>query len=285
PFFPLVFWGGIFGKFMHYLPVTVILTLTASLIVAYLINPVFAVWFMGDPKREGKVISPTRSKRRKWFGYSALILLLLVLYMSGTIGMGNFVLFFVVFVLLYQFVLSKAVTWFQQKGWPTVQRWYANFLTLALKHPWKMLVGMTILLFASCGVTLTRQSNIVLFPSADPNFIYVYMTLPVGTDVDVTDSLTRIVENKVIETLGENNPIVESVISNVALGASEDMFDRSATSNKGKVSIAFVDYGKRGGVNTRDLMDDIRTATRGLIPGAEIVVDQEQGGPPTPKPI
>ncbi|HNG90661.1 MAG TPA: efflux RND transporter permease subunit, partial [Saprospiraceae bacterium] len=43
PFFPLVFWGGIFGKFMKYLPVTVIITLTASLFVAYVINPVFAV--------------------------------------------------------------------------------------------------------------------------------------------------------------------------------------------------------------------------------------------------
>jgi multidrug efflux pump subunit AcrB len=53
PFVPLVFWNGIFGKFMVYLPVTVIITLTASLLVAYIINPVFAVWFMGDPKREG----------------------------------------------------------------------------------------------------------------------------------------------------------------------------------------------------------------------------------------
>jgi multidrug efflux pump len=41
PFFPLVFWGGIFGKFMHFLPVTIIITLTASLVVAYVINPVF----------------------------------------------------------------------------------------------------------------------------------------------------------------------------------------------------------------------------------------------------
>ncbi|MCY7328022.1 MAG: efflux RND transporter permease subunit [Saprospiraceae bacterium] len=46
PFVPLVFWGGIFGKFMHYLPVTIIITLTGSQLVAYLIKPVFAVWYM-----------------------------------------------------------------------------------------------------------------------------------------------------------------------------------------------------------------------------------------------
>ena len=64
PFIPLVFWGGIFGKFMHFLPVTVIITLTASLVVAYILNPVFAVWFMGDDKREGKVIDPVKKRRR-----------------------------------------------------------------------------------------------------------------------------------------------------------------------------------------------------------------------------
>lgn len=285
PFFPLVFWGGIFGKFMHYLPVTIIITLTASLLVAYVINPVFAVWFMGDPVREGKVIDPARQKRRRIFGYALLVLTTAAIYMSGNIGMGNFVLVCIAFAFLYKYVLSKGVKWFQQKGWPGIQSWYAGFLAWALRHPWKLLFGMTILLFASCGITLTRQSNVVLFPKADPNFIYVYLTLPVGTDVDVTDSLTSVIEAKVIETFGENNPMVESVITNVALGASEDQFDRAATSNKGKVGVAFVEYSKRNGVSTRDFMDKIRNATSGIIPGAEIVVDQEQGGPPTPKPI
>lgn len=285
PFFPLVFWGGIFGKFMHYLPVTVILTLTASLAVAYVINPVFAVWTMGDPVREGKVRDPRKQKRKRIFGYSLLILVTVSLYMSGSIGMGNFVVTCILFGVFYKYVLSKAVKYFQQKGWPSIQRKYAGFLTWALRHPWSMLTGITILLFASCGITLTRQSNIVLFPKADPNFIFVYLTLPVGTDVNVTDSLTKVVENKVIETLGPDNPIVESIISNVALGASEDQFDRSATSNKGKVGVAFVEYGKRKGVSTKQYMDDIRNATKGLIPGGEIIVDQEHGGPPTPKPI
>lgn len=285
PFVPLVFWGGIFGKFLHYMPVTVIITLTASLVVAYVMNPVFAVMFMGDPKREGRVIDPAKQKRRRIFGYSLLGLTLLGFYMTGNVLMGNFTIVCVLFAVLYKFVLSKAVTWFQVNGWPAVQNKYASFLTWALRHPWKLLTAMTLLLFASCGITLTRQANIVLFPKADPNFIFVYMTLPVGTDVNVTDSLTSILENRVIEVLGEDNPIVESVISNVALGASEDQFDRSAVSNKGKVGIAFVEYGKREGVSTREYLDEIRKGTHGLIPGAEIIVEQEAGGPPAPKPI
>ncbi len=43
PFFPLLFWPGIAGKFMKFLPMTLIITLFASLFVAFIMNPVFAV--------------------------------------------------------------------------------------------------------------------------------------------------------------------------------------------------------------------------------------------------
>ncbi|MEZ4920422.1 MAG: efflux RND transporter permease subunit [Saprospiraceae bacterium] len=285
PFFPLVFWGGIFGKFMHFLPVTIIITLTASLLVAYIINPVFAVWFMRRDGDRSMAIDSAKSRRRKIAAFVIFGLAVLYFYANGNIAMGNLLVVIALLVVLYQYVLYKAVDWFQEKAWPGVQQTYAGFLKFALGRPWTMLGAMTLLLIGSCGITASREANIVLFPKADPNFIFVYMNMPVGTDVEITDSLTQIIEKKVVETLGEDNPIVESVISNVALNASEDQFDRSATSNKGKVGVAFVEYGKRNGVSTKKYMDDIREATRGLIPGAEITVDQEQGGPPTPKPI
>src|SRR5690606_22819923 len=53
PFIPLAFWKGVIGEFMFYLPITLIITLLASLLVAYIISPVFAVDFMKpeDPNR------------------------------------------------------------------------------------------------------------------------------------------------------------------------------------------------------------------------------------------
>ncbi len=54
PFVPLLFWPGIIGKFMIYLPTMLIFTLTASLIVAFIMNPVFAVDFMNNEEGEGK---------------------------------------------------------------------------------------------------------------------------------------------------------------------------------------------------------------------------------------
>ena len=45
-FFPLMFWPGIMGSFMSYLPITVVVVLTSSLFVALVINPVLCAKFM-----------------------------------------------------------------------------------------------------------------------------------------------------------------------------------------------------------------------------------------------
>lgn len=45
-FFPMTFWPGIMGEFMKYLPLTLIVTLTASLFVALVINPTVCGHFM-----------------------------------------------------------------------------------------------------------------------------------------------------------------------------------------------------------------------------------------------
>lgn len=285
PFVPLAFWSGVIGKFMHYMPVTLIITLTASLLVAYIINPVFAVVFMKKKGDEAAAVDQTKARRRRIAGWALFGLATLFFYLSGSYAMGNFCLTLVALVLLYAYVLERAVVYFQEKAWPAFQNLYARFLSFALNRPWTMMSAMGLLFLLSFVLTFSRSPKVVFFPQSDPNFIYVYLTMPVGTDVDVTDSLTRVLERRVVQTLGSDNPIVESVIANVALGASEDQFDRAATSNKGKIGVAFVEFAKRNGESTATYKEKIREAVKGLIPGGEIVVDQEQNGPPTAKPI
>jgi multidrug efflux pump subunit AcrB len=285
PFFPLAFWGGVIGKFMHYMPVTLIITLTASLVVAYIINPVFAVAFMKKEGEEAAAVDQTKARRRRFAGWALFGLATLFFYLSGSVAMGNFCLTLIALVVLYAYVLERSVVYFQEKAWPSFQNTYARFLSFALDRPWTMMSAMGLLFVLSFVMTASRSPKVVFFPQSDPNFIYVYLTMPVGTDVDVTDSLTRVLERRVMETLGSDNPIVESVIANVALGASEDQFDRAATSNKGKIGVAFVEFAKRNGESTAAYKEKIREAVKGLIPGGEIVVDQEQNGPPTAKPI
>ncbi len=45
-FFPMVFWPGVMGEFMGYLPMTVIITLLSSLFVALVINPTLCAVFL-----------------------------------------------------------------------------------------------------------------------------------------------------------------------------------------------------------------------------------------------
>jgi multidrug efflux pump len=62
-FFPMIFWPGIMGEFMSYLPRTLIITLTASLFVALVINPALCGAFMRvthDPKKMEKRGGMTR---------------------------------------------------------------------------------------------------------------------------------------------------------------------------------------------------------------------------------
>ncbi|MFM7022589.1 MAG: efflux RND transporter permease subunit [Flavobacteriales bacterium] len=289
PFVPLAFWSGMMGEFMKYLPVTLIITLTASLLVAYIINPVFAVSFM-KPHVEEDV---AKKKRRIRLVSVIMLFFVAIFYLvdfgngseeHGARGVANFILLLWLIYIFYQAVLEKAIKKFQEKLWPSVQLKYAKFLEWALVRPWRIITGTFGLLIFSIILMVLRQPKVEFFPTADPNFIYVYLTLPVGTDVNYTDSLTKVIEHRVMEVVKNDTDIVESVMANVAKGASEDPFDISIASHKGKVGIAFVEFGRRNGRSTAVFMDKIRDAVKG-IPGAEITVAQEQNGPPVGKPI
>lgn len=55
-FFPLLFWPGIMGEFMFYLPETIIIALLASLFVALIINPTLCAMFMRHSKRDQHMV-------------------------------------------------------------------------------------------------------------------------------------------------------------------------------------------------------------------------------------
>jgi multidrug efflux pump len=95
-FFPLLFWPGTIGDFMKYLPMVLIITLTASLFIATVINPVFASRFMkvrkGDFLEKGELRNPFMRAYKQ-------VLLIAVRHKYLTIGIsvGLLVLSFVVY--------------------------------------------------------------------------------------------------------------------------------------------------------------------------------------------
>ncbi len=288
PFFPLLFWPGLIGKFMVYLPTMFIFTLTASLIVAFIMNPVFAVDFMNHQEGEHK------QSKTKIFKKSLLWVAVAVGILFDFVGipfLGNLILLMVIISILNRFFIKDMIHAFQNKVLPAIMNQYEKLLRWALKG-WKpvyLLLGTLLLLVFSFVFFVRQKVPVVFFPKGDPNFIYVYVKLPVGTDVKYTDSITHVLENRVYKVLGmdggEQNPVVESVISNIAVGANDPQSgDRSTRSELGRIQISFVEFEKRHGKSTAPYLDAIRSSMKG-IPGAEISVDQEKGGPPTEPPI
>lgn len=281
PFFPLLFWPGLVGEFMKFLPAVLIITLAASLFVAYVINPVFAAEFM-DKK-------PRKLTRRRLFTWGALIGVILVIsILAGQPWPAVLALLTAGFYLGNRFYITpKLILPFQERLLPWVMDRYRATLRWSLKglRPYGIVVGMVGLLVVSIVFSAMFGKTPVFFPSGEPNNAYVYVKMPIGTDAAVTDSITQIVEQRVFKILGPNNPIVKNVVSNVGIGAGEpNNPDRTVMANKGKVTVAFVQFNERDGRSTSAYLTKFRDAMRD-IPGAEIMVDKEQNGPPQGKDV
>ena len=286
PFIPLLFWQGVIGKFMFFLPTTLVVTLLASLVVAYIINPVFAVGFMKTHEEQEAAIKDKKKFRNVAIVFGVLAFLF---YITKNVGLGNLVLTFFGLYALNRFVLHDMIGKFQDKSWPAFQEKYKRVMIWALekRRPMWLLIGTFALLIFSFVMVGIRSPKIVFFPQAEPNFVYTYIKLPIGTNQIYTDSITRIIENRIYKVVGEKNPIVESIIANVSIGAGDPrQFEQNFNANPhlGKVTVAFVEFAKRNGESTRKYLDKIRGEVKGIA-GAEITVEQEQGGPPTGKPI
>jgi multidrug efflux pump len=119
PFFPLLFWPGIMGEFMKYIPAVIILTLLASMFVAFVMNPVFAVTFM---KYRGN------SGRKTNYGRLLITLLVLValaslLYASGNLLFANLITFGILLFLITKFLMQPLIKSFQAQCVATHDGW------------------------------------------------------------------------------------------------------------------------------------------------------------------
>ncbi|MEM7036461.1 MAG: efflux RND transporter permease subunit, partial [Bacteroidota bacterium] len=283
PFLPLAFWEGIIGEFMFYMPITIIITLFASLLVAYVINPVFAVTFM---RRDDE------SKGLSMKGFViimvAIALFSALFHMSEQPVPGNILLIFGLLFALYRFVLKPAISGFQNRVLPWLMGIYRNVLDWSLRrwHPYAILGGTVLTLFFSFGFFGANPPKVVFFPEADPNFMYIYTQMPMGTSIEKTNEVTKDLENIVYDVLGKDNPAVKSVITNVAKGAGspQDFNQSGVFPHKSRIQVEFVPFKQRNGFSTAQVLKDVRLRVQD-IPGATITVEKEASGPPTAKPV
>lgn len=286
PFFPLMFMPGIPGKFMSFLPVTIIITLTASMLVAYMINPVFAVSFMKRTQPEESRIAAWKISKKTLIVLVSCAVAAVLFYVSGGMLVANLLAAGILLYLLLKYVLRFLIAKFQSYILPRMMSGYEKSLSFLLKgkRPYGVLGVIIVLFFLSFILLGLRTPEVVFMPSGDPNNLYVYINMPAGTHIDVTNDVCKQVEKRVYKVIGRNNPDVESVVSNVAANAGSERFERFTQAKLAKVTISFVEYKYRTGKRTGAYMKGLRKELKG-IPGAEIRIDREAMGPPTGKPI
>ncbi|MFO8111995.1 MAG: efflux RND transporter permease subunit [Desulfosalsimonadaceae bacterium] len=274
-FFPLIFWPGVMGEFMKYLPITLIITLSSSLFVAMVINPALAAFFMkvkpngGAPGIEASADAIQAAGERP-------------IAIEGRV------------LLAYRYLLAYGLR-------HRLMVVASSFLLLIiLMQIWQLVIGL--------------EKPVEFFPSTDPGSAYVNVDPPEGADLDYIDRVIRNIELAVTgacsaeEINGGNCPMGayeaayrlqahvmrggETVMGPSDIGNIEHIY---ATAKKkagsslfseysdNRLGIEFVDFEHRRSPSADDI-ERIRERVR-HIPGADITVADQQGGPPTGAPV
>jgi len=275
-FFPLLFWPGIMGEFMGYLPLTVIITLSSSLFVAMVINPAMAAIFMRLPMLNRQAETKASAEDIAQTGEKPISV-------RGPL------------LIAYRNLLNSALN----HRLPVVL--FSFLCVIAFIMIWVNNVGL--------------EKSIEFFPNPEPNGIYINMDMPEGADLEYSDRVARQIELALCGTYkgqlpppglapsecyysqGEKNrhtlargqtvtsPTdmvnVEHVYSKtVARSGSGSSFEESAPNHIGVQFYEIEDRVKSPFISIEEIRKRIQN-----IPGARITIAERQEGPPTGSPI
>ena len=297
-FLPMLMWPGIMGEFMKYFPITISVTLMASLFVALVIN---ASMTGGSMTLDNKNLTQKQAKKYTLiFGVIAIVfgILRIVTGVPFFLGVTTFSVLAIAAIWLYKNFFHDKIEHFQYTFFPRLAKKYQAFLGNLLqgKKPRYALLGVFgVLLFsfivygAMMGI---GRSKVLFFPSSEPKQTMIYMEYPQGTDIGKTNIATKLVEQKVLGVLnqykeGDKNFLIESMVTQVGKGAINPQVDAGSAAEtpfKSKITITYVEYAHRKGIKTSDVMEQIRKAVP-QIPGLSVIVEANQNGPPVGYPI
>ncbi len=154
-FFPLLFWPGIMGDFMVYLPQTLIVTLSSSLFVALVINPAMASFLMKLPLGHRAVKKLVSADEVEKAGESPITIKGPILSAYRALLKGAINNRAVVLILSFLIVISMVMVWLFRVG---------------LENPQEF------------------------FPNIDPNNFMINIDMPEGADLDYSDRITKQLE-------------------------------------------------------------------------------------------
>ncbi|MEJ6693365.1 MAG: efflux RND transporter permease subunit [Saprospiraceae bacterium] len=287
-FLPLAFWPGIMGEFMKFMPITLMLVLGSSLFVALVINPVLTSRFMKVDAQADERSGYITKRRNVFIGIAIMLLMAVAGHIIKIDWIRNLMVLAAAISALNFFVLRPGAFLFQNSMMPRLEKFYNRFVTFALDgiKPILFFLGTFILLFASGVLFAVKTPKVTFFPSADPIYINTFIELPLGVDIEKTNEITKEVETKVLQILEKNEQIVEAVLTQIGENTSDPNQppEPGLTPHKARITVNFVPTQDRGGVSTREILNEIRGSIKNYA-GVKIFVDKNADGPPTGKPI
>jgi len=285
-FIPLAFWPGIMGKFMQYLPFTLIIVLSSSLFVALVINPVFTSRFMkvDDPNAS----NTKRQTRNVLIGVLIMFIISLMGHFLEVIWLRNIFGIALIVTLLNYFILKRMANVFQNKFMPKLEGAYNHFIRFALSKffPILFILGTFLLLVGSFTLLSSNPPKVEFFPIPDPLYINVFVEVPQGKDIEFTNEVVKNLENQIVEVIEEDQAIVEAVLTQIGENTSDPNAppEPGLTPHKARITVSFVPSMERGTLSSKNTMERVRAAIKGY-PDVKVTVDQNASGPPTGKPV
>ena len=290
---PLAFWPGMMGEFMRFLPITLIIVLGSSLFVALVINPMLTSVYMKIKEDEVDFKKILRYSIIIFFVGVIFIIAGLTLQIKAFNAIGLLLVLAGILRVINTKVLAPATKWFQYKFLPQIENFYESTLKYALhgKRPRIFFLGTFGLLILSFFLFASFPPKVLFFPETPPKQVYVYLEYPIGTDIEVTNRLSKEIEVKIQEHLQKferegSNFLITSVIGQVGEGTSDPNQGQQGgtTPNKARITVDFVKFIDRDGIDTDDVLIEIRELLYGF-PGVNITVDRPADGPPAGAPI
>ncbi|CAN5180225.1 efflux RND transporter permease subunit [soil metagenome] len=279
-FMPLLFWPGIVGDFMKYLPITLIVTLSSSLFVALVIVPTLCSIGMRTVTQPH--VSLTRAAR--WTLLGAGIVVLLTITASNPLTALLLAVTGAALYFLHVHVMDRLADRFQHGFLPLIVSAYERRLRWALAHR-RIVIGGSVAAFVATFVLFGMFNNgVEYFPeSIPPAQAAVTIETPTGTRAAVTDDLARRIEEDLRGMSGMED--AESVVATVGGAPSDGGFmGGSSGANTGRVTVNFVRFEQRehdSFVTLRNMQERLGQG----IAGAEISVDKPPNGPPAGPPV
>ena len=306
-FAPLLFWPGIIGDFFAYLPATVILGLSASLLVALVFNPALCAALMKAPPprpdgaapSEGRFLIAYRRLLRAlleqapdhgspgWFVrnwlflglFGALLALGLVAALLGfaleqhtasLLGISGLLMLLAGLAFVLQGTL-----WLVGGTGRRLLGWGPSLTDRRAGTLWSMgaiLVG-TFVIYGVAG----RGAE--FFPEVDPREIWIEVEVPSGTNLDTSDAIVTELEART----GDTSDLEYGIASVGSQGVSLSDFSFGSVGTRSRVTLDLLDHKDRK-QSSRKTIEQVRERVAG-ISGAEIKVDKPSEGPPTGKPV